>query len=127
MELSFGSSISFTYLYTIIKKQQTMESRVLAMKWWNDLTADDKGSVSHQYFDRDWFSLTGREIEKIHKHEVTGELFDYVVVDENNQWLSIGKSETEQQFNSTMNECKDLSGGAKIYAFKAKKLEEIVA
>ena len=104
-----------------------MDSRVLAMKWWNELTADDKGSVSRQYFDRGWLALTERAIEIIYKHEVPGELFDYVVVDENNKWLSIGKSETEQQFNRTMNECKELSGGAKIYAFKTKKLEEIVA
>ena len=32
MELSFGSSISFSYLYTIIKTQQTMETTVAVKK-----------------------------------------------------------------------------------------------
>lgn len=99
----------------------------MAMDWWNDcLTSDDKGSFANKYYDRQWQTLTGREIEKIYKHEVTGELIDYIIVDENNNWLSIGKSETEQQLNSTIQECLELSGGAKLYVFKTKKFDQTV-
>ena len=122
-----NQNILLTFTNVINKNNRTMESRIIAMGWWNDsLTSDDKGSFAHKYYERPWQTLTGREIEQIYKHEVSGELIDYIIVDENYQLLYIGKSETEKQMSSRIQEYLELSGGAKLYVGKTKKLEQIV-
>jgi len=40
-----------------------------AIEWWNNEPTEVRDYFSQIYYDRDWLSLTGREIEAIYKEE----------------------------------------------------------
>lgn len=46
------------------------EKRMQAMKWWNELLQPDKQKHCTEMFkERDWMTLTGREIEMIYSEK----------------------------------------------------------
>ena len=47
-----------------------MTARQNAMAWWNDLLSGTKAYYGRLYYKRDYKTLTGREIEFIHKDEI---------------------------------------------------------
>lgn len=44
-----------------------MEKRQRAMYWWHNLPNEQKNILAISYFNRNWFHLTGSEIQKIHE------------------------------------------------------------
>jgi hypothetical protein len=44
-----------------------MEKRQRAMFWWHNLPNEQKNELSMNYYQRNWFNLTGSEIQKIYE------------------------------------------------------------
>lgn len=44
-----------------------MEKRQKAMYWWHNLSNEEKNNLALNYYERNWFNLTGREIQKIYE------------------------------------------------------------
>jgi hypothetical protein len=44
-----------------------MEKRQQAMYWWHNLSNEEKNNLALNYYERNWFNLTGREIQKIYE------------------------------------------------------------
>ena len=51
------------------------------------------------------------------------EKFDYIILDEDNNWLNTGKSETQEQLDVEIEALKTEDGGRDLIVFKAPVME----
>jgi hypothetical protein len=51
------------------------------------------------------------------------EKFDYLILDEDNNWLSTGKAETEKQLDDEIERLKTEDAGRDLVVFKAPHME----
>lgn len=60
-----------------------MEKRQKAMYWWHNLPNEEKNNLAFSYYKRNWFHLTGSEIQKIHEAQQENKRFGEGIEDEN--------------------------------------------
>lgn len=71
-----------------------MTQRQKALSWWRSIIDNRKQNYSSYYFNRNWQSLTGREIEVIYKKTFEKQLLTSQIYDTYKKWKESNSDRT---------------------------------